>query len=186
MVTQGRIKDRKSDTNWHVYVLKLQDEKYYVGIATDPKKRFLEHLSQGKGSSSWCKKHKAIEIIETIETEYQNMKDATLIEDIYSLKYIEKFGPENVRGGRYIGSDSKIKEKSRSHLARGYISIMHKLIIDFKITYFELSQLGLYEFVSNSKNSSFLINLILVTQKEKDQRKIIIEKITNAQSNRLT
>ena len=181
MVTQGKIKDRISDTNWYVYLLKLQDEKYYVGIAVDPNKRFLEHQKQGKDCPNWCKKYKAIKIIETFETKYKGMKDATLIEDIYTLKYIEKFGSENVRGGRYLWSDSKIKKKSKSHLERGYISIMHKLINDFNITYYELNKLGLYEYVTDSKNSPFLINLILVTRKENDQRKIIIEKITKAQ-----
>lgn len=184
MVTQGKIKNRISDTNWFVYLLKLQNEKYYVGISVDPNKRFLEHQKQGRNCSSWCKKHKAIEIIEVIETKLKGMKDATLIEDIYTLKYIEKFGAENVRGGRYLGSDLKIKKVSKIHLERGYISVMHKLLEDVNITYSELNDLGIYEYVSNSKNTTYLINLILVTRKQIERKKIIIEKITDAQQHR--
>jgi predicted GIY-YIG superfamily endonuclease len=181
LVTQGRIKDRISDTNWFVYVLKLQDDKYYIGIAIDPKKRFLEHQLQTKDCSNWCKKYKALEIIELIDTEFKAMKDATLLEDIYTLKYIEKYGFENVRGGRYFGNDLKIKKTSKSHLLRGYISVMHKLLEQVNITYSELNELGIYEYVTNNKNSPFINNLILITRKEVEQRKIIIERITNAQ-----
>ena len=177
MVTQGKIKDRISDTNWYVYILKLEDEKYYIGIAIDPNKRFSEHQQQGKDCASWCKKYKPIEIIEIIETNYKAMKDATLIEDIHTLRYIETFGAENVRGGRYLGNESSVKRKSKSHLERGYISIMHKLIKGFDITYSEVNRLGFYEFVTNNKNNPFLNNLILVTRKEKNQREIILNKI---------
>lgn len=177
LVTQGKIKDRISDTNWYVYILKLEDEKYYIGIAIDPNKRFLEHQQQGKDCASWCEKHKPIEIIEIIETNYKAMKDATLIEDIHTLRYIETFGAENVRGGRYLGNVSSVKRKSKPHLERGYISIMHKLIKDFDITYSDVNRLGLYEFVINSKNNPFFDNLILVTRKEKNKREIILNKI---------
>ncbi|PNW27818.1 GIY-YIG nuclease family protein [Formosa algae] len=176
MVTQGKIKDRISDTNWYIYILSLQDDKYYVRIAIDPNKRFLQHQKQEKDSSNWCKKHRAIELIEIIVTKYKHMKDASLIEDIYTLKYIEKFGAENVRGGRYLGNEIDIEKKSRCHLKRGYISIMHKLISDFNITYSELNKLGVYECVINSKNTSFLNNLFLVTRKKTNQRGIIIAK----------
>lgn len=177
LVTQGKIKDRISDTNWYVYILKLEDEKYYIGIAIDPNKRFLEHQQQGKDCASWCEKHKPIEIIEIIETNYKAIKDATLIEDIHTLRYIETFGAENVRGGRYLGNVSSVKRKSKPHLERGYISIMHKLIKDFDITYSDVNRLGLYEFVINSKNNPFFDNLILVTRKEKNKREIILNKI---------
>ena len=177
LVTQGKIKDRISDTNWYVYILKLEDEKYYIGIAIDPNKRFLEHQQQGKDCASWCEKHKPIEIIEIIETNYKAIKDATLNEGIHTLRYIETFGAENVRGGRYLGNVSSVKRKSKPHLERGYISIMHKLIKDFDITYSDVNRLGLYEFVINSKNNPFFDNLILVTRKEKNKREIILNKI---------
>ncbi len=85
MVTQGKIKDRYSDENWQVYVVKLEEDKFYVGIAVDPNIRMLSHLKQGKEASSWCKKHKPIEIVETFDTGLNWMKDATIVEDLTTL-----------------------------------------------------------------------------------------------------
>jgi predicted GIY-YIG superfamily endonuclease len=33
MVTSGKVNDRIADNNWFVYVLALQNDNYYVGLA---------------------------------------------------------------------------------------------------------------------------------------------------------
>ena len=119
MVSQGKIKDRISDTNWLIYVLKLENNKFYIGITTDITKRFSEHKLQSKNCANWCKKHKPLKIIETINTNFKNMYEATLLEDIYTLKYIQEYGTENVRGGRFLGSLAQINSKVNSYLTRG-------------------------------------------------------------------
>jgi predicted GIY-YIG superfamily endonuclease len=77
-----------------IYVLKLKNNKYYVGKTNNVQKRFMEHMS-GNGSA-WTKKYKPIEIIETI-------KNASKYdEDKYVKKYMDKYGMNNVRGGTYV------------------------------------------------------------------------------------
>jgi predicted GIY-YIG superfamily endonuclease len=44
----------------NIYILKLKNNKYYVGKSNDPQKRFKEHIS-GNGSS-FTKKYKPISI----------------------------------------------------------------------------------------------------------------------------
>ena len=163
MVTSGKIKDRVSDTNWFIYVLKLESEKYYVGIAVDPKNRFLQHQEQGRSSASWCKKYKAEKILEVIDSGVKGMKDATLLEDIHALKYIKKYGYEHVRGGRYIGSELKVKKRSKRHLEQGYITIMHKLIEDVGITYDDAQKAYVYEYISDIKNTPWLLKGCICT-----------------------
>jgi len=81
-----------SKTN--IYILKLADNKYYVGKSKDPEKRFLEHVN-GDGST-WTTKYEPIEILRVI-------KDASPFdEDKFVKEYMSKFGIKNVRGGSYV------------------------------------------------------------------------------------
>ena len=81
-----------SKTN--IYILKLADNKYYVGKSKDPEKRFLEH-ADGNGST-WTAKYEPIEILKVI-------KDASPFdEDKFVKEYMSKHGIENVRGGSYV------------------------------------------------------------------------------------
>jgi predicted GIY-YIG superfamily endonuclease len=81
-----------SKTN--IYILKLTDNKYYVGKSKDPEKRFMEHVN-GDGST-WTAKYEPIEILKVI-------KDASPFdEDKFVKEYMSKFGIKNVRGGSYV------------------------------------------------------------------------------------
>lgn len=111
MATFGKIRDRVSNTNWYVYVLALESNKFYVGIATDPNKRFEQHKAQDKDCASFCKKHKAKELIEIIETGTKLMIEACKQEDKITIQYINKYGSSNVRGGRFFGSDKQVLKK---------------------------------------------------------------------------
>jgi predicted GIY-YIG superfamily endonuclease len=93
-----------------IYILKLENNKYYVGKSSDPIKRFQEHI-KGKGSS-WTREHKPLEIIKTI-------KNASVFdEDKYVKEYMSKYGINNVRGGSYVSTtlDENQKELLRSEL----------------------------------------------------------------------
>jgi len=88
------VKNNKKEVNiFNVYILRLQCGKYYVGRTTRPvKQRFEEHLN-GNGSA-WTKQYKPIEILET----KQGDKFLELTE---TLRMMEKYGIENVRGTTY-------------------------------------------------------------------------------------
>jgi len=78
------------------YALKLENNKYYIGKThrgVDADIRFQEHKS-GKGSE-WTKLYKPIYIVET----YVN--DSAFEEDVFTKKYMMKYGIEHVRGGSY-------------------------------------------------------------------------------------
>lgn len=76
-----------------IYILLLEDNKYYVGKSPNPKFRIEQHFNSN--GSSWTKKYKPIRVIETI-----NNCD-NFDEDKYTLKYMAKFGINNVRGGSF-------------------------------------------------------------------------------------
>lgn len=77
-----------------IYILKLKNNKYYVGRTDNIDKRYEKHLN-GKGSK-WTKKYKPIKILKII-------KDCSSFnEDKYVKMYMSKYGIDNVRGGSYM------------------------------------------------------------------------------------
>ena len=77
-----------------IYILKLKENKYYIGKTNRTvNDRYQEHLD-GNGSI-WTKKYKPISIIKHIEN------SSPFDEDRYVKEYMAIYGIENVRGGSY-------------------------------------------------------------------------------------
>ncbi len=78
----------------YIYILQLEDNKYYVGKSETPELRIENHINQINGSQ-FTKKYKPIKIVEIIS----NCDDYD--EDKYTLKYMDTYGVNNVRGGSF-------------------------------------------------------------------------------------
>ena len=76
-----------------VYVLQLANNKYYVGKTNDPTNRIKQHFNLT--GAQWTIKYKPLNILKIIYN-----CDA-FDEDKYTLKYMKKFGINNVRGGSF-------------------------------------------------------------------------------------
>ena len=77
-----------------IYVLLLEEDKYYIGITLNLNQRIAQHFSSE--GSIWTKKYKPIKIIEVI---YNNIDELT--ENQITIKYMLNYGWANVRGGSY-------------------------------------------------------------------------------------
>ena len=77
----------------NIYILKLIDDKFYIGFSSDPKKRINDHFN-GIGSS-FTKKYKPLKLIEIINEVNVDKVDK------YVIKYMKKYGVYNVRGGSF-------------------------------------------------------------------------------------
>jgi len=76
-----------------VYILKLEDDCWYVGITYNLNIRMAQHWTSN--GAKWTKLHKPISIegvIYPASTEIENQK---------TLELMEKYGKEKVRGGNY-------------------------------------------------------------------------------------
>ncbi len=99
---------KMSNEKTNIYILKLRNNKYYIGKSKNPQKRFEEHI-KGDGSS-WTSLYKPIQIEKIIS-------DASPFdEDKYVKIYMEKYGVENVRGGSY--SEVELDEVQEEALER--------------------------------------------------------------------
>lgn len=76
-----------------VYVLSLEDDCWYVGITFNLNMRMGQHWS-GSGAK-WTRLHKPLTIVEVLYPATKEMENKT------TLRYIELYGKEKVRGGSW-------------------------------------------------------------------------------------
>ena len=76
----------------NIYVLECENNKYYVGKTDNFELRMKKHLD-GNGSS-WTKKYKPLNLLNY----YDGTKHS---EDEITIKYMEEYGIDNVRGGTF-------------------------------------------------------------------------------------
>ncbi len=81
----------------YIYVLKLENGKYYIGKTTNPSFRIESHFNSN--GSAWTKKYRPV----SIESIIPDCDDYD--EDKYTKKYMGKYGIENVRGGSYVQAE---------------------------------------------------------------------------------
>lgn len=76
-----------------IYILRLEQNKYYIGKTTNPKFRIENHVDMN--GSSWTKKYKPIGIDNIIPDcdDYDENK--------YTILYMDRYGIDNVRGGSF-------------------------------------------------------------------------------------
>jgi predicted GIY-YIG superfamily endonuclease len=98
--------------NKYIYILLCENDCYYIGQTNSLKERILQHQNLNGEGATWTSLHNPIECIDKIEIKKSLSNKAFSDEDKVTLQYINKFGAEKVRGGRYV--DTKIE----SHLDR--------------------------------------------------------------------
>jgi predicted GIY-YIG superfamily endonuclease len=76
-----------------LYILQLEDDKWYIGKTDDIHKRFEQHKN-GKGSE-WTRLYKPIKMVET--RKITSIHDETNV----TKDFMKKYGIDNVRGGAY-------------------------------------------------------------------------------------
>jgi len=78
----------------NIYILKLENNKYYVGKSNYLDTRAAAHINGS--ASSWTKKYKPISVEQIISNA------SPYDEDKYTIEYMDKYGIDNVRGGIYV------------------------------------------------------------------------------------
>jgi len=77
-----------------IYILQLENKKYYVGKTTNPEFRLNHHFKSY--GSAWTNKYKPMHVLELIP-DCDNFD-----EDKHTLKCMEQYGINNVRGGSFF------------------------------------------------------------------------------------
>jgi len=99
----------------NVYVLRLENNKYYVGKTADPANRIRSHF-HGYGCA-WTKLHRPVEIRENA---------SSVDENIVTHEYINRYGYQNVRGGSYCDVD--LQESSIGDTRREVLGVTDRCL----------------------------------------------------------
>jgi len=83
-----------------VYILELENGKYYVGSTTNRKRRIQEHIKQR--GSKWTRAHKPIRVLR----EYKRIPSKYVLgmESRITAECMLEFGVNNVRGSMFCGT----------------------------------------------------------------------------------
>ena len=77
----------------YIYILQLEQGKYYIGKTINPNFRIEQHFHSD--GASWTKQYSPLSVLELIP----NCDDYD--EDKYTRIYMDKYGIDNVRGGSF-------------------------------------------------------------------------------------
>lgn len=116
----------------YIYILQLENDKYYVGKTYKPKIRMEKHFNNN--GSSWTSKYKPLKVIETIP----NCDDFD--EDKYTIMLMKQYGIENVRGGIFC----------QIELDASSIAIINKMIKGASNNCYNCGEIG--HFINNCPN----------------------------------
>lgn len=106
--------------NWWLYVLRLEEGKYYVGITSQtPEIRMQEHINHVRGAN-WTKKYKPVEITSKQFLGAMNKSEAEKTENIEVRTNMRIYGLNNVRGGDI----TKVEDYSKF---MGYLYFKHDI-----------------------------------------------------------
>ena len=98
----------ESSNNVTIYVLKLIDDKYYVGKSKHYKFRLKDHFNHS--GSAWTMKYKPTDVLEL----FHNCDDFD--EDKYTIKFMKEYGIDNVRGGSFC--ELTLNDENRKTIKR--------------------------------------------------------------------
>ena len=102
-----------------IYILRLTNNKYYIGKTNNPQKRILNHF-QHQGSA-WSKKYKPISVEKMINNA------SNFDEDKWTIIYMKIYGMDNVRGGSFCSIQlSKSNKETLQQMITGTSDCCYK------------------------------------------------------------
>lgn len=125
---------------WHLYVLRLQDGKFYVGITSKtPEIRMQEHL-EGIRGAYWTAKHKPIEIIHTEDLGIVDKSVAEKLENRMVRALMKQRGLNNVRGGDLRSVEPYIVRFGRVYDKERWETVIVLFLLIMCIAYFVIDK----------------------------------------------
>ncbi len=127
--------------HWWLYVLKLEQDKWYVGITSQtPEKRFKQHRN-GFAGAKWTRNFEPIEIHFTKDLGICDYERAALFEARVTRKYMKTYGDNNVRGGDLTDTEEYSRHFGRIFLKKDFREGVWILLASIVLLYFAIEKI---------------------------------------------
>lgn len=100
----------KISTKLYGYVLNCENDKFYVGICYDLKKRIRSHINQNNHSAIFTKIYKPVGIYAAYDLNTTSYIQAEILESQITIHFAKLFGIKNIAGGIFVFRDDEIRE----------------------------------------------------------------------------
>ena len=126
---------------WQIYILELEHDKWYVGVAGDVQKRVYQH-ARGK-AVDWTRKHKPVKLHKVQDLGRVSPRAAYLYERRAIKIYTDKYGKKNVRGGDLELMNRNIKVFGRRFRLTDWETILVLSVVVVGAAYIILDRLNI-------------------------------------------
>lgn len=123
----------------HLYVLQLENGKFYVGQAKDPDRRIGKHFNAS--GSEWTRMHPPVKELMRESHQDVDYRAAELAENELVLKLMRQYGYDNVRGGFF--ANTSVEHVEKNLVSHGYGSIISACLVNLSDPPFAEPRYGL-------------------------------------------
>ena len=116
----------------YLYVLELENGKFYVGQAKDPDRRIRKHFN-GMGSE-WTRLHRPLKELSRLCLDDVDYREGERVENELVLQMMRQHGHDKVRGGFFSNT-------SVEHVEKNLISHGHRSVISGSISPLDTKEL---------------------------------------------
>lgn len=123
-------------SNYWLYVLRLEQDKYYIGITkrSNPNDRINQHFG-GYYGAQWTKKYKPETVLEIRDLGHITRSEAEYLEKKETLRVMDMYGYQNVRGGDLVYRGEYVKRFNRFFTDKDYAVLTTVIFLMLAIIY---------------------------------------------------
>lgn len=97
-----------------VYVLRLEDNCYYIGASYNVSERVTEHFDSS--GSQWTSRHPPVEVVDVFSYPHSHWGEIRERETQKTVEYMEYHSSEQVRGAQWANPDMSKNPPLPTHL----------------------------------------------------------------------
>ena len=151
----------KNRSHYYIYVLKLIEDRYYIGFTKNYKKRIKEHLKNKWDGSSYIKKYKIIAVVKIISINV-DFWESQVYENVITIYFASIYGFKKVRGGNFtVGNDEQIEKQ--------YLNTLQTRIITLNKIDQSINRIDIIREFNNATNL-YNINIFNLGTEESEQQ----------------